>query len=271
MLKTIFSGFPKSKKDLEPLLHDFWTVRDRLSAHNNIALFDQRLVNLKAFRKCTFSVLHSAHQGVTNIQTRANVIAYWPGMNASIRNTRYTCQKCNKRFPSQSQEPIVPTPAPGYPFQKVCANYFEVQGHSYLTYVDRFSGWISIFHFKPHQTTSQNLISECCSLFENYWAPEKFNSDGGLQFTSKEFQSFLKDWGVFHRNSSANGRAELTVKVSKKIIIDNTSKNGDLNNNKAARAILQYHNTPIPKVGLSPTQTLFHRQLRDHIPTNPKH
>ena len=28
LLKTIFSGFPKSKKDLDPLLHDFWPVRD---------------------------------------------------------------------------------------------------------------------------------------------------------------------------------------------------------------------------------------------------
>ena len=144
----------------------------------------------------------------------------------------------------------------------------------YLTY--SFSGWIGIFHFKPNQTTTQHLISECCSLFEKYEAPEEITSDGGPQFTSKEFQSFLKDWGVFHCNSSAgypqsNEWAELAVKTSKRMIMYNTSKNGDLNNNKAARAILQYHNIPIPKIGLSPAQILFHRQLRDHIPTNPEH
>ena len=53
-----------------------------------------------------------------------------------------------------SQEPIAPTPAPTHPFQKVCADYFEAQGRSYLTYIYCFSGWISIVHFKLHQTTS---------------------------------------------------------------------------------------------------------------------
>ena len=52
--------------------------------------------------------------------------------------------------------------------------------------------------------------------------------------------------------------------------MDNTSKNGDLNNNKPARAILQYRNTPTLEIGLSPAQILFHRQHRDHIPTNPE-
>ena len=100
----------------------------------------------KALRTRSLAVLHSAHQGVTNMQARANATIYWPGMNAHIRNTRYTCFHCNERSPSQSQEPILPTPSPDYPFQMVCTDYFEIQGHFYLTYVDRFSGWFSIFH-----------------------------------------------------------------------------------------------------------------------------
>ena len=34
--------------------------------------------------------------------------------------------------------------------------------------------------------------------------------------------------------------------------------------------ILQYRNTPIPDIGLSPVQILLHRQLRDNVPTHPK-
>ena len=34
--------------------------------------------------------------------------------------------------------------------------------------------------------------------------------------------------------------------------------------------MLQYRNTPIPELGLSPAQILFHRQLRDSIPVRPK-
>ena len=108
------------------------------------------------------------------------------------------------------------------------------------------------------------MKSECRILFENYGAPE-FASDGGPQFTSAEFHNFLKDWGIHHRLSSAgypqsNGRAELAVKAAKRIIRDNTSNNGSLDNNKAAGAILQYRNTPITGIDLSPAQILFHPQ-----------
>ena len=43
-----------------------------------------------------------------------------------------------------------------------------------------------------------------------------------------------------------------------------------VNNDKAAIAIMHYHNTPLPHPNLSPGQLLFHR-LQDHIPTNPKY
>lgn len=93
---------------------------------------------------------------------RAFVSLHWPGMNISIRNTSYTCHKYNERSSFESQEPIVRTPALTYPFQNVCADYFETQRHSYLTYVDHFSGWISYFtsnHTKPPATTwYQNVV-----------------------------------------------------------------------------------------------------------------
>ena len=44
---------------------------------------------------------------------------------------------------------------------------------------------------------------------------------------------------------------------------------GSLNNDRAARAVLQYRNTPIQGVGLSPAQLLLHRQLRDCVPAHP--
>ena len=93
---------------------------------------------------------------------------------------------------------------------------------------------------------------------------------------SKSFQDFLKIWGVKHRLSSiafpqSNGRAEVAVKTAKRIIHNNTSPDGSLDNDKAARGILQYRNTPLPDINLSPAQVLLHRQLRDSIPAHPAH
>ena len=69
--------------------------------------------------------------------------------------------------------------------------------------------------------------------------------------------------------SSVKRQSRGRLKTAKPIIGDNTSSNGSVNNDKAARAILQYRNTPIPELGLSPSKLLFHRQLRDAIPANP--
>ena len=105
---------------------------------------------------------------------------------------------------------------------------------------------------------------------------EEFSSDGGSQFISEEFKEFLKTWGVSQRLSSvdypqSNGRAENSVKSSKRMIMSNARPNGSLDTDRFAKAILQYRNTPFPDLGLSPAQLLFHRQLRDSVPCNPKH
>ena len=79
---------------------------------------------------------------------------------------------------------------------------------------------------------------------------------------------------MHHRLSSAdypqsNGRAEVTVKSAKRMIRENTNSDGSLNNDSAARAILQYRNTPLQDCNFSPAQILFHRQLRNTISCHP--
>ena len=56
--------------------------------------------------------------------------------------------------------------------------------------------------------------------------------------------SFLKKWQVCHRRSSAynpqsNGHAEVAVKTAKKILRDSTDAEGNLDNDRFAKAILQ--------------------------------
>ena len=167
------------------------------------------------------------------------------------------------------------SPSPDWPFQQICADYFEFESHSYLSIVDRYTAWLNIYHFLPGQSTSKTLIDTFRTLFIAYGVPEEISSDGGPQFTAHSFETFLSTWGIEHRRSSvdypqSNGRAELGVKSAKRIISENTSKDGSLNNDKAAHAIMQYRNTPLPHINLSPAQLLLHRQLRDHLPTNPK-
>ena len=224
-------------------------------------------LNWKRVLQC----LHSAHQGVTSMRARANCTVYWPGMNASIRNFRECCIACRTVAPSLPQEPLMPSPQPEWPFQAICMDFLETLNHSYLACADRYSGWLIVYKITPD---TRALKSACRAIFSTYGAPEELSSDGGTMFTSHDFQAFLQDWGVEHRLSSAhypqsNGRAELAVKTAKRILMGNTGPSGNLDNDKFARAIMEYRNTPLPDGGPSPAQLLLHRQIRDFLPSHP--
>ena len=158
----------------------------------------------------------------------------------------------------------------------MCADSFQIAHHPYLTVVDRYSGWLCIYAFKAHQVNHRTLQHVFRDFFIAYGVSKELSTDGGPQFTAEAFQQFLKLWGVSHRLSSAsypqsNGRAEVPVKAAKRIIHNNRSSDGGLNTDMAARAILQYRNTPLPDNELSPAQILLHRQLRDSVPAHPAH
>ena len=44
------------------------------------------------------------------------------------------------------------------------------------------------------------------------------------------------------------------------------SANGSLHTDRVMRAVMQYRNTPLPDLRLSPAQIIFNCQLRDFIP-----
>ena len=270
LFTVVTNGFPSTKDAIEPHLKTYWNVRNRLSLEGPLVMLEGRIVIPGTLKSKVLDNLHSAHQGVSSMIGRAIQSIYWPGMEADIRNKRYSCHKCNERAPSQSREPYCPSPSPTYPFQQICLDFFEVGHHQYLVCVDRFSAWIIIYHFRS-QATGRKLVKICRDISSHYGVPEEISSDGGPQFASSDFQTFMKDWGIHHRLSSvnypqSNGRAELGVKTAKRILLDNANPDGSLDNDRVLRAILQNRNTPIPELGLSPAQILLHKQLRDSIP-----
>ena len=107
-------------------------------------------------------------------------------------------------MPSHAREPLVPTQAPVYPFQMVAADYFEVKKHSYLVYVDHYSGWNRTAHFPPGKSTSAELIKVLRRVFGDMGVPEELSCDGGKNLTSLEVREWLKGWGVRLRVSSAH-------------------------------------------------------------------
>ena len=74
---------------------------------------------------------------------------------------------------------------------------------------------------------------------------------------------------AYHPHS--NLRAETAVKSGKRILLDNTKSDGSPNWDKVCRALMQHRNTPDAEFGLSPSQLIFGRPIRDFLPVRPGH
>lgn len=90
------------------------------------------------------------------------------------------------------------------------------------------------------------------TYFSTYGIPKELATDGGSTFTSYETKKFLSDYGVKHRLSSvdyahSNKRAELAVKLMKRLLRENVGIGGRLNTDIFN---WQFCSTGIPLIGI---------------------
>ena len=112
-----------------------------------------------------------------------------------------------------------------------------------------------------------------CRTFVTYGIAEELTNDEGPEFTAAQTDSFLKEWRVNQRFSSVafphvNTRAEVGVKIVKRMLVDNTDSKGSLYTDAFQRAMLQYRKHSRPR-HRPPAMVLFGRPIRDFIPIHP--
>ena len=170
---------------------------------------------------------------------------------------------------------MIPSEIPEYHFQEVITDMFELNGYWYLVYVDRLTGFPELAYF-PNHTTSSLIINVLREFFTRWGVPEQVSMDGASNYTSEQITDWLKSWGVkYTRVSSAyypqsNGRAEVGVKSLKRLLEGNTGPRGSINNDKIAKALMQYRNTPYRDCKKSPSELALGRCIRDTLPL-PQH
>ena len=268
LVEVIVNGFP-SKEELAHYLVPFWRMRDDLYIVDSVPIKDGKVLIPKALRSITLEALHEGHQGINAMLSNARSRFFWPGMSSQLRQLKNGCQRCREIAPSLSKEPMLSAIQPTRPFQYVASDIFDMAGHLYLVYVDRYSGWIEVAYC--NKTDTSTIKKAFRKWFITFGVPEELSCDGGPQYISKELRDFLNTWGVKMRQSSAyypqsNGRAEAAVKSMKRFLTSSIGTNGSLDNNKAARVLLLQRNTPLHESDLSPAEILYGRPIRDHLP-----
>ena len=271
-LKTVINeGFPVSKSHLPKCLADFWRVREDLSIVDDFIVYGCRLLIPFALRNDMLRKLHDSHQGIARTRDRARLAIYWPGIDQDIEKVITACKICQDELPSLGKEPMILRTPASRPFQELAVDFAYVNGQNFLIMVDCCTDWPSI-HLMRSNTTSYAVISALRDYFARTAVPDVLWSDGGPQFVSHKFETFLREWGVQHKVSSpaypqSNGKAEATVKSMKKLI-RRSSTQRRLDEDKLARALLQYRNTPSVKDKLSPAQKLYGHPVQDTLPVH---
>ena len=137
-------GFPSSKKDLPESIGGFWEARDSLRCSEGVIMYKDRIVIPSSLRKQIVQNLHSAHQGVSSMHSRAQTIVYWPGLAADLEGARDACRSCHRNAPSHAKLPPTAPEIPTTPFQMIFADYFQLKAKHYLVAGDRLSGWTEV-------------------------------------------------------------------------------------------------------------------------------
>jgi transposase InsO family protein len=204
--------------------------------------------------------LHVGHLGVDKCRAKARASIWWPRISADIERHVTSCQTC-LHWARDQAEPLISTPLPDLPWQKVATDLFELDGKHYIVVVDYYSRFFEVARL-PGQT-SEHVIKALREIFGRFGCPMVCVSDGGPAYKSSQFEEFTKAYGFIHQTSSprfaqSNGESERAVQTVKNIL----RKADD-----PQLALLSYRTTPIIN-GYSPAQLLMGRQLRSNVPTS---
>ena len=253
-------GWPNRRNRVLWIARRYWDQRDELSIDHGLLMKGSRIIIPTTQRERTLTNLHVGHQGILSMQQMAKTTVYWPGIDANIEDWVQRCSACLATKPNQKREPLLPHEVPDGPWQKIGADFFDLDGKKFLLVIDYFSK----FPFVELVTTTsaQSTINKLRNIFATEGAPQTLITDNGPPFNSNEFKRFCQEWNLEHHTSSPNypqsdGQAERAVQTVKQCMARCKQDGQDFK-----QALLQMRTTPISTDLPSPFEILHGRPGR---------
>ena len=262
---TVLNEWPESKSQSDPEHHGYWNLKEEITVCDDLLLRSDRLIVPDSLRGEMLSKIHSSHLGIGKCKRRARDVLFWPGMNQQITDMISKWNTCNTYRNAQAREPLKSHELPGRPCQKIAVDLFELDKQ--VVIVDYYSKFFEVSNLP--NSKSKTVINHIKPHLARYGIPEVIISDNGPEFSSHEFEELAKHIGFKHITSSptysqSNGLVERAVQTAK-----NTLKKAKAENKDFHLALLDYRNTPMEEINLSPAQTLMGRRTRTRLPTTP--
>jgi hypothetical protein len=251
----------------------YFTVRNELWTQGDIVMRNDRIVIPTEMQKTVLALAHEGHQGMTRTKARLRLKTWWPTMNSEAEEFIRACHACQLVGSRPRPEPIKSTQLPEGPWTDIAIDLCGPlpNGDQLFVIVDYFSRWPEVIWLK---NTSTKTIIRCLeSVFQTHGLPETIRSDNGPQFASQEFTAFCDYLNVQHKKGipywpQSNGEVERFNETMLKIVKIANAQKQDLKE-QLGNFLFQYRTTPHTTTGVSPSELLMGRKLRDKLPTLP--
>ena len=99
---------PRNRTYLYSYIKPYWQARGRLTVHDNLLLYIQRMVVPASLQQKILLIIHEGHQGIQTCRLRANISIWWPVISKHIKDLIEQCPTCVKEY-SPHKEPLIPT------------------------------------------------------------------------------------------------------------------------------------------------------------------
>lgn len=131
--------------------------------NNGLLKRGNQIVIPQTLRSEMLERIHHGHQGVTKCRERYRDAIWWPKISQAVTDKVLSCSHCNKHKPSQHSEPLITTPLPELPWQKLAADF---KGKNFLVVMDYYSRWLETEPYKDHKRSSHEQVHE---YFHTVW------------------------------------------------------------------------------------------------------
>jgi transposase InsO family protein len=135
--------------------------------------------------------LHEAHPGVSRMKALARSYVWWPTLDQDIEREVKNSHQCQLHHATQQLGALHPWEWPGHPWTRLFIDYVgPFKGEMFLVVIDAYSKWLKVHQMTS--TTSTATIEKLREIFATHRIPKTVVSDNGTNFTSSEFEEFMK-------------------------------------------------------------------------------
>jgi RNase H-like domain found in reverse transcriptase/Reverse transcriptase (RNA-dependent DNA polymerase)/Integrase zinc binding domain len=261
--ELVMNGWPDHRNKVPSACKYYYSMQDDITLDDGLIFVGFQMLVPPTLRAYMLGIVHEGHFGIEKSRQRARSVVFWPGMSQEIYDFVKKCVTCERFGRNNSKEPLISHPIPDRAWQTLAADICECNGKTYLVVKDYFSKWIEVVEMNSKTATEVSLKLQ--SIFSRFGIPDTVMSDN-MPFASWEFKQFATKWNFCIKSSSpryakSNGMAENGVNIVKTML-----KKACFDHQNVYRSLLEYRNTPITGLGLSPAQLLMCRNLKSRLP-----